>query len=70
MVRLGNLDIQENVDGDELAIRLQYRAMPNLVGFSMFSRAYAASRGGHFSIVENTFHKRSDYRWQEWFRDF
>ena len=42
--RLGWFDINEDLSNDELSLRLQYRAMPNVIGFSLFTRAWNNSR--------------------------
>ena len=62
--RLGWFNINEKIDEQELSIRLGYRPVPNVVGFSLFSRAWA--NGGStaaYSIVENSLNKKSTYRW-------
>ena len=38
--RLGSVDINEKVDEQELALRLQYRSVPNVIGFSLFSKPW------------------------------
>ena len=69
--RLGWFNINENLDEGELALRLQYRAVPNVIGFSLFSRAWQnPGASAHYSIIENSLTKKSNYRWAEWFRDF
>ena len=67
--RLGDLDINEQLDDEELNIRLSYRQVPNVIGFSLFTRAYENSKSGSFSIVENSLAKQGG-RWSQWFRDF
>ena len=67
--RLGHLDINEKLDEHELALRLQYRAMPNVIGFSLFSRPWASGSRSAWSIVENSLTKKSKYRWSEWLKD-
>ena len=68
--RLGNLDLNENADDDELLMRLRFRPAPNVVGFSLFARAYQNSKTSSFTIVENSMDKDSSYRWAEWFSDW
>ena len=67
--RLGGLDINEHLSEKELAMRLQYRPMNGVVGFSVFTRPFTSSRGTSWTLVENTLTKTSNYRWSEWFRD-
>ena len=67
--RLGWFDINENVSERELAMRLTYRPVTNVVGFSLFTRAWNNSRSVSWTMTENTLNKTSGYRWQEWFRD-
>ena len=64
MHRLGWFDICEAMSDQEMALRLQYRAMPNVIGFSLFQRS------GAFSIVENSLSKKTSQRWAAWFSDF
>ena len=66
--RLGEINVNEALTEEELTIRLGYRAMPNVIGFSMFTRAYENATRGSYSIVENTLAKKGD-RWSTWFRD-
>ena len=70
MHRLGTMDINENVGDNEWALRLTYRSMPNIIGFSLFTRPWENSRGVSLSVVENSLAKKSNIRWAEWFRDF
>ena len=65
--RLGWFDINEKLSEEELNLRLQYRAMPNVIGFSLFTRKWSNSNSVSFSVVENSLLKSSNYRWQEWF---
>ena len=68
--RLGWQDINEELTEMELSTRLQYRSVPNVIGFSLFSRAWSTPGStAHYSIVENSLSKKSAYRWSEWFRD-
>ena len=68
--RLGNLDLNEDASDDELMLRLRFRATPNVVGFSLFSRAYSGGKTSSFTVVENTMEKEAKYRWAEWFRNW
>ena len=67
--RLGILDLNENISDNELRMKLIYRPNPNLLAFSLFSRAYEKGKTSSFTIVENSQIKQSAYRWQEWFKD-
>ena len=67
--RLGWFDINEPLTEKELKMRIMHRAMPNVVGFSLFTRQYEKGSSSSYSIVENTLLKQSSYRWAEWFRD-
>ena len=69
MHRLGWFNIMEPLDDGELSFRLSYRALPNVIGFSLFSRAYESGRSSNFTVVENSVNKQSSYRWVEWLRD-
>ena len=68
--RLGWFDVNEPIEEYELKMRIGYRAVPNVIGFSLFTRPYEGKKSASFSIVENTLVKKSDYRWVEWLRDF
>lgn len=70
VTRLGILDLNENISDEELAIRLMHRSMPNIISFSLFSRAHARGGANYFQIVENSLFKASYYRWQEFFKDW
>ena len=66
--RLGQTDVREELDEKEHALRVAYRPVPNVIGFSLFARAYEGARSGSFTIVENSLSKPK-YRWAEWFKD-
>ena len=66
--RLGQFNINEDLSEEELKLRLQYRAVPNVIGFSLFTRGYANGGSSSWSIVENSLTK-SGGRWTEWLRD-
>ena len=68
--RLGQFDIQEDLDEKEFRTRLLYRPMPSVVGFSLFNKSWAGAKRGTVTIVENTLTKSSKIRWSEWFQDF
>ena len=64
--RLGGVNLAEHVSEEELAIRLQYRSIPNVVGFSLFTRPWAGKSGSSWSLVENTHTTQARYRWTTW----
>lgn len=67
--KVGNgFDLQEHVTNEEAAFRLKFRPMPNVIGFSLYSRE---TKNGlrHVSIVENSLEKSSAYSWAEWWND-
>ena len=66
--RLGNTDINEAVSTKENILRLQYRPMPSVIGFSLFTRPWANSTSSSYTVVENSLTK-PNMRWAEWFRD-
>ena len=62
--------MNEILPEEEFALRIQYRPVPNVIGFSLFSRASEkGNRLSYFSVVESSLTKTSAYRWVEWFRD-
>ena len=68
--RLGALDLKENLTPEEIQIRGAYRPLPNVLGFSLYSRDTKSTLGYHYmSIVENSLYKASGSTWAEWFRD-
>ena len=67
--RLGWLNINEPLSDQELSTRLAYRAVPNVIGFSLFMKPYASGSSSSFTIVENSLIKGNNYRWAEWFKD-
>mgnify|MGYP000415458819 CR=1 FL=1 len=69
VTRIGILDMNDNISFEEETKRLIHRAMPNLLSFSLFSRAYQTGRSSSFSVVENSHTKASYYRWSEWWKD-
>ena len=70
MYRLGWFDIKEVLPESELAMRLMYRAVPNVIGFSLFTRPWKNSNSISYTLVENSlFKNKSTYRWSEWFKD-
>jgi hypothetical protein len=66
--RVKNFDLKEHVGPEEAYIRSAHRAVPNVVGYSLFFRPLS-DFGNHFSLVENSLNKASDYTWAEWFGD-
>lgn len=69
--RVKNFDLKEHVSPEERYIRSAHRAVPNVLGFSMFFKPINPlnPKSNHYSIVENTLTKASDYTWAEWFGD-
>ena len=65
MFRIKGFDIHEKLDPKELNIRLQYRPMPNVMGFSLFYKQLQAGNT-HLSIVENSMFKETRGTWTEW----
>lgn len=61
VMRLGNFNIEEKLDPEEIQIRGAHRPFPNIIGFSLFFKD--ASFGSHMSIVENSMTKLDGYRW-------
>jgi len=69
MFRVKNFNLHEQLDPKEEKIRLMYRPMPNVMGFSLYFKQLA--RGNvHFSIVENSHFKEAGSTWSEWWSDF
>ena len=66
--RLGGVDVRENVSSEEQELRIKYKPMPNVVGFSLFTRAYQTGSSGSWSLVENSLHKPNQ-RWADWMKD-
>jgi hypothetical protein len=50
---------------EEIQIRGAFRPLPNVLGFSLFSKY--TNMGNHFTITENTLNKKANYTWTEWF---
>jgi hypothetical protein len=70
--RVKNFDLGEYVGPEEAQIRNRHRAVPNVLGFSIFFKPLetaATSGRNHWSLVENSLTKASDYTWAEWFGD-
>jgi hypothetical protein len=65
LYRIKDFDIKEDLSPEELQIRGAFRPMPNVMGFSLFSKRTPI--GNHFSIVENTLNKKAAGTWTEWF---
>ena len=66
LFRVKDFNLHEYLSPEELQIRGAFRAMPNVMGFSLFFRGL--NKGGtHLSIIENTLNKRAGGTWTEWF---
>jgi hypothetical protein len=65
MSKLAGVDLHENISTQELQLRGQNRAMPNVLGFSLYYRKTGYGTN-HFSIVENSLWKTSGSSWAEW----
>lgn len=68
LYRIKDFDIDEHLTPEEIQIRGAFRPLPNVIGFSLFSKKLA--NGSHFSIVENALWKKAPGTWLEWFQDF
>ena len=67
--KIGNeFDLQKHVSNEELNMRGAFRPLPNLIGFSLYSRALDSGLN-HVSIIEGSMEKTSGVGWVEWFRD-
>ena len=60
--------MKEHVSPEENYIRSAHRAVPNVLGFSIFFKPLT-EKTNHYSLVENSLNKASDYTWAEWFGD-
>ena len=67
--KIAGFDLKENVSAEEASIRGQHRAMPNVLGFSLYYRK-TNSGLNHFSIVENSLWKTQGSSWSEWWQNF
>ena len=67
--RLGQTNIEENIDQNERKIRLLYRPIPNVVSASLFFKAKERGIGYHQSIIEKFVAKNTQQRWLEYFKD-
>ncbi len=65
MYRIKDFDIKEQLTPEEIQIRGAFRPLPNVLGFSLFSKY--TNMGNHFTITENTLNKKANYTWTEWF---
>ena len=61
LTKVHGFDLNEKIDNRELNIRGMHRAMPHILGFSLYYRPNA----NHLSIVENTLEKASGSTWGE-----
>ena len=68
MYRIRGFDLREHLSGEEIQIRGAHRAVPNVMGFSLFYKTLE-NRAKHLSIVENTLIKASGTSWRDWFAD-
>ena len=50
--------------------RVQYREIPNVIGYSLFSRSMEGKRGSFMTLVENSMNKDSESRWTTVWKDF
>ena len=67
--KIGNeFDLQKHETNRELNMRGAFRPLPNLIGFSLYSRPLSSGLN-HVSILESTMEKSSGYGWVEWFKD-
>lgn len=66
LFRLKGLDFKEHLTPEEIQIRGAFRAVPNVIGFSLFAKKLKIGEN-HFSIVENTLSKAAGSSWLEWF---
>ncbi len=69
LYRIKGFDANEELTPEEIQIRGAFRPLPNVLGFSLFSKKLA-SGSSHFSIVENALWKKAQGTWLEWFQDF
>jgi len=67
LYRIKDFNLEEVVTAEEIQIRGAFRPLPNVLGFSLFSKKLAS--GSHFSIVENALWKKASGTWFEWFAD-
>ena len=67
--RLGWFNVNEALSEQELALRMQYRYIPSVVGFSLFTRPWSNSRIVSWNLTENSLIKKSKATWSEWARD-
>ena len=61
-------DLKENLDNEELSIRLKHRGASNIHGFSLFWKPLQSGRN-HLSIIENSRWKVTN-RWSELFNNY
>lgn len=67
LYRIRGFNLDEEITAEEIQIRGAFRPLPNVLGFSLFSKKLAS--GSHFSIVENALWKKAPGTWIEWFQD-
>ena len=69
LYRLKDFDLDEKLDSQEIQLRGLFRPIPNVMGFSLYSRRIKGTARSHFSVVENTLNKNVGGTWSEWFQD-
>lgn len=69
LFRLKDFDLKEAVSPHELQMRGSFRALPNVVGFSLFSR-FDKDGFNNVTVVENSIYKATGQGWLEWLQDF
>ena len=67
--RLGNLDMNEDLSKREREIRRMHRPRRNIIGFTVYTKAWDHSSGVSWTLAENSYYKAAGYRWQEWWAD-
>ena len=65
VTKLSLFNLHEHVGKQEMTIRKMHRAIPHVVGFSLYFRKTGFGPN-HLSITENTLWKASQESWAEW----
>lgn len=65
--KLHGWNLHEQVSNQEAIMRAMHRALPNVIGFSLYYRK-TTSGINHLSVVENTLWKASQISWGEWWQ--
>lgn len=68
LTTMDTFDLKEYISPEERSIRMRFRAMPNLLAFSLYYRK-TEQGANHFSIVENTMWKEAGSSWSQWWAD-